>query len=212
MTLPALLALVVAWWAPAWGADLDAFSDLDVNDATALQEASRVLEEELKLAAKPRTYLVIDLVSATIQIKNRGIALHRLSVAAWTASSQDQMTGTFRLISRPSVVRRKVDPSATVEQEPISLADMPVHYHLALTPTMSLDIVPAVEDSPFLWVWWQGKKWWGKLTRWAGFLISGAASPAEPRLQLTLTREQAQSLAWSLVDGMPLVIRRPTDK
>jgi hypothetical protein len=212
MTLLALLALVVAWGMPAWGADGDAFPDLDLNDPAALQEASRVLEEELKLATKPRPYLVIDLVSATIQIKDRGVDLRRLPIVSWTASFQDQLSGTFRLVARPSVVRRKVNPSATVEQEPISLADMPVHYHLSLTPAMSLDIGPSAGESPFLWAWWQVKQRWEKLRHWARTLLSNSAAPPEPSLHLSLSRDEAQSLAWSLVDGMPLIIRRPTDK
>jgi hypothetical protein len=36
--------------------------------------------------------------------------------------------------------------------------------------------------------------------------------PQSPHLQLEVSAEQAQSLAWSAVDGMALVIRRPTDK
>jgi hypothetical protein len=212
MTLPALLVLFVAWGIPAWGAEREAFPDLDLNDPAALHEASRVLEEELRLATKPRVYLVIDLVLSTIHIKDRGVELHRLPVLGWTASSSEKMAGTFRLVGRPPVVRRKVDPAATLEQDPISLADMPVHYHLAMTPALSLDVVPAADESPFLWAWWHGTHWWGSLKSWAVSFFDRSAFPAEPALQLTMSREQAQSLAWSLLDGMPVVIRRPTEK
>jgi len=212
MTLSALLALLIAWGIPAWWADIETFPELDLNDPGALQEASRVLEEELRVAAKPRAYLIIDLVSSTIHIKDRGVELHRLSIGGWTASAEDKMAGTFRLVGRPPVVRRKVDPSATVEQEPISLADMPVHFHLTMTPPLSLDVVPTAGESPFLWAWWQGKRVWWRFKNWADSFLSSSVSSAEPRLQLTLSNEQAQSLAWSLIDGMPVVIRRSTEK
>jgi len=213
MTLCALLALVLfSFVTPAWGADVEAFPDLDMNDPASLREASRVLEEELKLAARPRTYVVIDLVTATIQIKNRGIDLHRIPIAAWSASAREQMAGTFRLITRPPVVRRKVNPSATVEQEPISLADMPTQYNLSLIPPLSLDVVPAAREAPLRWAWAQAKRWWWQLKNWRDSFVSSPSFPIEPHLQLTLSLEQAQSLAWSLVDGMPVVIRRSTDK
>ena len=205
------IALIIAWGALAQGGDLDAFPELDLTNPAELREASRVLEEELKLAAKPRTYLVIDLVTVTIRIKDRGVDLHRIPITAWTgASSYEQMAGVFRIAARPSVVRRKVDPSATVDQEPISLADMPIHYRLSMTPPFSLDIAPAAGEAPLGWIWSKGKRWWRQFKGWVDSLVSGSASPVEPDLQLTLSKEQAQSLAWSLVDGMPVVIRRPT--
>lgn len=211
MPLSLLLLLVLSGGAPAWGADVEVFPDLDLNDPAALQEASRVLDEELKLAARPRTYLIVDLVSATILIKDRGIDLHRVPLLAWSWSAPEQMTGTFRLVARPPVVRRKVDPSSTTEQEPISLADMPTDYRLIMTPAFNVDIVPAASDAPLRWAWAQGKRWWGLFLVWIDARLS-VPSASAPALHLTLSREEAQSLAWSLVDGMPLVVRRPTDK
>jgi hypothetical protein len=43
------------------------------------------------------------------------------------------------------------------------------------------------------------------------FLMDRSSEPTS-HLRLTLSVDHAQSLAWSLVDGMALVIRRPTDK
>ncbi|MBH0203757.1 MAG: hypothetical protein HP496_16005 [Nitrospira sp.] len=59
-----LCAIVVlfVFITPSWGKELEAFPDLQLNDAQGLKEATRVLEEELKLAARPQTYVLIDLV------------------------------------------------------------------------------------------------------------------------------------------------------
>jgi len=212
MHLCALLALLLPFAAPSWGAENDGVPDLVINDPASLQEASRVLEEELRLAARPQTYLVVDLVTRRIAIKARGVALHQIPIVAWSGSASDQMARTFRLIARPPVVRRRIDPSSTAEQEPIALADMPTRYRVTFTPPFNLEIVPAASEDPFRWAWAQVNDWWRQLGRWSNLLIAGYTSQNEASLRLTLSVEQAQSLAWSMDDGMGLVIRRPADK
>lgn len=195
---------------PAWAADPDAFTDLNIHDAGAVREASRVLEEELKLAARPQTYVLIDLVIGAIHIKGRGVELHRMAIARWSATGTTSMTGTFRLQARPSVARRKVDPRIAVEHEPISIADMPVQYALSLVPSLTVEVHPAAIDHPWLWSLALSRIWWRHMKEWRAWLSD--RRPPQPCLELTLSAEQAQSFAWSLVDGMPVVIRRPADQ
>ncbi len=192
---------------PGWAGDPLAFPDLNLNDPGAVREASRVLEEELKLAARPQTYVIIDLAFGAIHIKGRGVELHRLAIARWSAAGTTAMTGTFRLHARPSVARRKVDPRITVEQEPISLADMPVQYPLSFVPSLTVEVHPAATDHPWLWSLASSRIWWRQMKEWRAWLSD--PGPPQPYLELTLSAEQAQSFAWSLVDGMPVVIRRP---
>ncbi|MDO9119502.1 MAG: hypothetical protein Q7U39_16195 [Nitrospira sp.] len=211
MPLSILLSVVLLFSAPGWAAEGEAFSDLDMNDPVALQEGSRVLEEELKLAARPQTYLLMDLVSGVIQIKARGVELHRLPIAAWTATELPRLTGIFRLTARPPVVRRKIDPSATTEQEPISLSDMPTEYRLSFAPAMTIDVESAGEQGALGWIHATSRKAWKQFGLWKQHLGGVQSSSAAPTLSITLSSEQAQSLAWSTVDGMPVVIRRPSE-
>ena len=212
MNLCAFILLLFSFTSPSWAADVETFPDVNLHDPASLQEASRVLEAELKLAARPQTYVLIDLVTQTIQIKGRGIELHRLSIGGWSATSSQSMAGTFRLHSRPAVVRRKIDPTATVDQEPISLADMPIQYTLSCTPPLTLEILPTAGENPLQWSLSSGKTWWRQLQNWGNSFFPHQANQQHPSLQLTLSADHAQSLAWSLVDGMSLVIRRTTDK
>ncbi|MBH0179074.1 MAG: hypothetical protein HP491_14740 [Nitrospira sp.] len=197
---------------PSQAGDLEAFPDLHLNDPGAVQEATRVLEEEVKLAARAQTYLLIDLVTRTIQIKGRGIELHRISIVAWSAKAVQNMKGTYRLIARPPVLRRKIDPTAPIEQEPISLADMPMDYTLSYTPSLTIDVAPVAGENPAQWLRAQGKMWWKNAKDWSDSFSTGQSVTHSPHLQLEVSADQAQSLAWSAVDGMALVIRRPTDK
>lgn len=208
MILCAVLVLLLASSIPGHAGETGSFPGLDLNNQASVQEATRVLEEELRLAARPQTYLLLDLVTRTLQIKGRGVELHRIPITAWSAKALHEVKGTHRLIARPPVIRRKIDPTASVEQEPISLADMPVDYTLSFTPPLSIDVMPIVGESPFLWIKAKGQTWWRDLKD----LWSMDRPAAQlPHLRLEVSAEQAQSLAWSVVDGMALVIRRQTD-
>jgi hypothetical protein len=211
MLVSIVLSVLLLFPVPGWAAEGGVFPDLDINEPVALQEGSRVIEEELKLAARPQTYLILDLVSGAIQIKARGVDLHRIPIAAWTVTELPRLTGTFRLTARPPVVRRKIDPSATTEQEPISLSDMPTEYRLSFIPAMTLDVESAAEQGAMGWIQASSRKVWKRLRIWSRQL-GGVQSPGEaPTISLTLSIEQARSLAWSTVDGMPVVIRRPAE-
>lgn len=196
----------------AWSAGLEPFPDLNSSNPAAVREATRVLEEEVKLAAKPQTYVILDLTASNIRIKARGVDLYTMAIPSWSLATPGALTGNFRLIARPQIVRRKIDPTATEAQEPISLADMPTDYTLAFQPPLHIEIHSLKEEG----VWDTGigaaKTLWGRIQRWSTSMLSGAAPPAEhePRLTVNLSMEHAQSLAWSAVDGMPLIIRQAT--
>ncbi|MBS0183510.1 MAG: hypothetical protein JSS39_14005 [Nitrospira sp.] len=212
MNLCAILVLLV-FTTSSWGKDIEAFPDLNLNNPNELKEATRVLEEELKLAARPQTYLLIDLGGGTIHIKGRGIGLHQIPIIAWSGGSREGLKGIHRLVARPPVVRRKIEPGAGVEQEPISLADMPVDYVLSFSPSLSVTVVPSVaSDNLFQSALLLVKVGWRNVKDWTGSFISDRSSEPMSHLRLTLSMDHAQSLAWSLVDGMAVVIRQPTDK
>lgn len=207
------ILLLLAFTTPSWGKDIEAFPDINLNNLNELKEATRVLEEELKLASRPQTYLLIDLGGSTIHIKGRGISLHQIPIVTWTAESRENLKGIHRLAARPAVVRRKIEPGAGVEQEPISLADMPTDYVLLFTPSLSVTVIPSISSDSLLQnVVLLGKVGWRNVRDWAGGLLADRSSESTSHLRLTLVVDHAQSLAWSLVDGMALVIRRPVDK
>ncbi|MBS0154528.1 MAG: hypothetical protein JSS38_08050 [Nitrospira sp.] len=212
MILCAIL-LLLTFVTPGWGKEPEAFPDLNPNNPQELKEATRVLEEELKLAARPQTYLLIDLGASTIHIKGRGIGLHQIPIETWSAGPREALEGIHRLVARPPVVRRKIEPGAATEQEPISVADMPTDYLLFFTPSLSVTVVPSVaSDSLFQSAVLLGKVGWHNVKNRVARFFGGQPAESSSYLRLTLTADHAQSLAWSLVDGMAIVIRRSSDK
>ncbi|HRI39788.1 MAG TPA: hypothetical protein PLO50_14625 [Nitrospira sp.] len=211
MNLCAIL-LLLTFATPGWGKEPEVFPDLNLSDGQAIKEATRVLEEEVKLAARPQTYVLIDLATKIIHIKGRGIDLHQIPIISWASNSLDNLKGIHRLTTRPAVVRRKIEPGAGAEQEPISVADMPVDYVLILPPTLTITVVPsAAEDNLLRGALFLSKAWWRQTKTWAGTVFSNQSSKQNGQLQLTLSGGHSQSLAWSLVDGMAVVIRRASD-
>jgi hypothetical protein len=177
-----------------------------------LREANRVLEEEIKVAGRPQTYLLLDLAAGVVFIKGRGIELQRFAIEGWEADDQSKLTGVYRLRQRPPIIRPKTVPGEAAEQEPISIADMPVTYALQYDPPLLVKVSPSAWSSPWSWGVSLLHDWWISLRAWMSGLATGTTKAARPSVRLTLASDQAQALAWTVTDGMPLLIRRSTDE
>jgi len=208
MSLLASLLLLLLLNPLSHAGEIGAFPNLNLEDAASLQEATRVLEAEVKLASRPQTYLLIDLVTRTIHVKGRGVDLHRIPIVAWSLKAPAGITGIHRLTARPPVTRRKIDPTASVEQEPISLTDMPMDYTLSCTPPLTINVLSSTGGNPWYWITSRGTQWWWAFKEWTATFSAETNSPPNPSLMLEISTEQAQSLAWSSVDNMPLIVRR----
>lgn len=206
----AVLGFPLILIASAWTADSEHFLSIDETDPAALQEATRILAEEVKLAARPQTYIIIDLVDRAVVIKGRGAELHRLPIEQWSGLRLAEASAAFRLQARPPVVRRKIEPTAAAEQPPVSLDDMPTDFTLTFVPSFSLAIHPSASHDLWRWVYVAGRDWWTWLKDWSRRLLTGKEAPTNPVLRLTLTPHHAQSLAWTVTENMPFLIRRPS--
>jgi hypothetical protein len=164
----------------------------------ALQEANAVLQEEIKLAARPQTYLVLDVQQGVVLVKARGIEVHRLSLRSWRTRGGRPPVGLFRLKARPPVDRPRARPGEDATEHTIELSDMPTEYELDLEPSLVIAVSPPAQDQPWLWIRGLLREGW---TRTAS---SGSW------LRLVLSPEDARSLAWLVTDGMPVLIGRAT--
>lgn len=204
-----LLLLALSGWPSLSGSAAGAASSDERDELAFVREANRVLEEEIKLASTPQIYLLLDLSARSLTIKGRGIELHRIEVLSWDASGGDtRWNGPYRLRARPSVERPKIRPIPGKEQgtepaEPINVNDMPAEYLLQFDPGLLVNVGPPVGEQPWLWTRNRLREGWRRLSAWIG---RNGTEPAPRVLRLTLPQDQARSLAWSVTDGMPLVI------
>ena len=193
---------------PAGATEPENVFGIDLNDPAALQEATRILAEEVKLAARPQTYVIVDLVDRAVVIKGRGAELHRFPIEQWSASHLAEVSTTFRLQARPPVTRRKIEPSAGGDQLPVSLDDMPTDFTLTFSPSFLLAVHPSATADFWRWLRFTSREWWVWLKNWIRTLATGKEPAPQPVLRLTLTPHHAQSLAWTVTEGMPFLIRR----
>ena len=178
------------------------------SDAESLREANRVLEEEVKLAARRQLYLLVDLSENVVRIKGRGMELHRLPISAWSSAEREALRWLFRLQARPAISRPRTVPEGDPLADLIDLRDMPMEYDLRFDPPLIIAVAPPARERPLLLAKSLAREWWSRVV-WR-FRRDPAASGGPPRLRLYLSQEAAQSLAWSLADGMPLLIRTPS--
>ena len=211
--LPAFLTLSLMLGAPLQTAE-PAPQSAGNDERSLVREANRVLEEEIKLAAAAQIYLLLDLSARSLRIKGRGIELHRIEVLSWDAAgNEESWGGAYRLKARPVVERPKVQPVPGKEQnqepaEPINLNDMPAEYLLQFDPGLLVNVGPPAGEHPWLWAKNRLREGWRRLSAWAGG--NGGTQPPGRVLRLTLSQDQARSLAWSVTDGMPLLIGSAT--
>jgi hypothetical protein len=183
-------------------AALDADTRAQQSDASAEQqvllEANQTLREEIALAARPQSYVVVDVALGRIVLKARGVEMHRLPVLAWQATGDRPPVGVFRLTARPPVDRPRAQPGEEATEHPIELGDMPAEYHLVLEPALTVAVAPPIQDHPWLWL--------RSLLRecWARAVSTGSRS----WLRLALPPESARSLAWSVTEGIPFLFGR----
>lgn len=211
---PARLVLLVVLLLPPMAspfpraAEGDNIFAIDINDPAALQEANRILAEEIKLAARPQTYVILDLVARSVVIKGRGAELHRLPIEQWSAVHLADASSTFRLQARPPVARHKIEPAAGDEQPPVSLEDMPSDFTLAFSPSLLVAVHPSAAEDIWRWLRFTAREWWSWLKDWGRRLMTGNEPAVQPVLRLTLAPHHAQSLAWTVTEGMPFLVRR----
>lgn len=203
-----LLTFLVFSIPPALATEAENALAIDLNDPAALQEATRILAEEVKLAARAQPYLIVDLVEGSVVIKGRGAELHRLPIEQWSAIHLDEASATLRLQARPPVSRRKIEPATGGDQPPVSLDDMPTDFTLRFSPSFLVVVHPSASEDFWRWLRFTAREWWVWAKAWVWRLSAGHEPNAQPVLRLTLTPHHAQSLAWTVTEGMPLLIRR----
>lgn len=201
--------LTLALSTPGLAAEPPSHGSAKGHDLAALHEANRVLEEEIKLASRPRVYWLLDLSERVIAIKARGVELHRFPILGWRMAGEGSVAEGFRLRARPSVARPKATSGDEASQELIELEDMPAEYELAFDPPITLFVAPPAQEGPWLWARSHLREWWTRWASWVRSMVAPGQKAAGPRLRLTLSREAAQSLAWSGTEGMPLLIKSP---
>ena len=178
------------------------------HDPALLQSLTRSLEEEVKLAVKPQPYLVLDLAAPALLLKSRGLALRSFPILDRRSRGDQLPVSTHRLRARPPVSRPTIQPGQDSTEHPIAVSDMPMEFLLAFDHGLVIEVMPPLAERP--WHWFK-RKWlngWSRVKAWVGQEQVGEFPDLPPRISLILSHEDAQALAWTVTEGMPLLIGR----
>jgi len=167
------------------------------EELEAVREATRVLEEEVRLSTRPQLYLLLKLEDRKLILKGRGVELRQLPIEEWSVSNEHELGRVFALRSRPPVPRPKTKPGKDPTLEPIEVQHMPPSFELIFDPNLAILVGPSWREQPWLWVRTTVEDWYQRVRH-----------PETIHLRLVVAPETAQFLAWSVLEGMPLLIKR----
>jgi hypothetical protein len=196
---------------------------LSAQDPRVLNEQNRRLENELSLARKPVSYMVIDLESKTVTLRSRGMILKTWGVykfKTWGKPIPDQAVKLVKktALSNPKranitpgqeETRKKTDEKKdTFDIGTLELKDMPVHYNLVFEGNVRILVRPRTKR------FWPALLNIEKSVSWLTYLPfktvwSSLRGKSFTQIELVIGSEKdAQGIYWSFLDGHGTLIYR----
>lgn len=187
-----------------------------------LELRNRTLRAELDLARKPKIYFTLDLGRQMAQIKSSGVVLRELPLSGFNHFGPPSAAVSRALVEKRSLFepeRNVIDPEAAKKKKEGQKFEL---------KTLELDDVPSsfkllFDDGTRITVKGVGESLLGKLGQ---SLASGFWLVSRPlifnwqflrgapytELLLTLPREDARRLYWSISEGVPCLIYWPQEE
>lgn len=187
-----------------------------------LEALNRTLRAELELAKKPKIYFTLDLGRSSAQIKSSGVVLRELPISGFSHWGRPSGQVSRILVEKLSLFepeRHVIDPEAAkkkkegekFELKTLELADVPSSFKLVF------------DDGTRITVKGGGESLLGKLGQSLanGFwhlgrplIFNWKFLRGEPytELLLTLPRDDARRLYWSISEGVPCLIYWPQEE
>ncbi|HAP67131.1 MAG TPA: hypothetical protein DCQ99_04875, partial [Nitrospinae bacterium] len=145
MTVPFLFVFI--WCSNALS------DDSNIPDINKIRRETRLLELEAKAAAKPATYVVLDLAKKKIYLKIRGVILKEFDIVDSDTIGIGQLDESYSLVNvkaifapkrkeikPPDQKKDEKPPTTTQEVDSYSVEDMPSNYTLILNKGLSISV------------------------------------------------------------------------
>lgn len=191
---------------PAWA---------DLGKENYLRE-NRVLEQELKLAGKPKVYFVFDLREKTAFIKARGIPLREIKIKSFRRWGGPLAAAAYSLKEKRTLFRpgrETIKPGEERDKddyriEALELADMPSRFTLVFDGGLRISIRPETEGiiSGTSNLLHSALRW---LTRPLAMLWHSVRGKPYSTVDLVLHKNDARTIFWSFSEGSAAVVYLP---
>ncbi len=210
-----LMLLLFSLSLSACGAEIPA-------EVSGLEAHNRTLKAELELARKPKIYFSFDLGRPNAQIKSSGVVLQELPISSFSSWGRPSAQASRVLVEKQSLFepqRNTIDPEAKKHKEEgtkfelktLELDDVPTNFKLIL------------DDGTAITVKGRAKTLFGRigqslangfwhLSRPLIFNWKFLKGESYTELLLTLPRNDARRIYWSISQGVPCLIYWPQEE
>lgn len=206
LALALLLPALVAAGDPAAGA-------ADADERRALWQENRRLAAEVELAAKPKSYFVVDLGRRTVELKVRGTPLAAVPIGdfgVWGLSPRARLRALEGkdALSRPEIRPGAEQTTENLDARILELSDMPAAYTVRLGGGFTLRVMPAAEGvagrlaSAFRLLSW-------RLSRPLATLRDRWTRRESTSVYIVVRPDDARRLYWSLYEGIEGIVVPP---
>jgi hypothetical protein len=190
------------------------------DEKLSLAGSNLLLENELALARKPSSYLVLDFGAKTISLKARGTVLKKWDIEKIKYWGRPVGIKSLKLIKKSawSIPKRtNITPGKTNDKKGTDLGileinDMPSNYSFVFEDKLRLSIRPRTKRFfPFLHNLINSISWYTYLpikTLWFS-----VRKKSFVEIQCVLAGEQAaKALYWAVQEGISCIFYRPREK
>jgi hypothetical protein len=196
---------------------------LGAQDARQLSVQNRRLENELSLARKPVSYMVIDLEAKKVTLRSRGMVLKKWDVRGFKTWGKPIPDHPLKLLKKTALTKPKrtnITPGQeetkkkseekkdTFDIGTLELKDMPVHYDLVFEGNIRISVRPRTKRV------WPALRNIAKSVSWLTYLPFktvwfSARGKSFTQIQLVMGSEKdAQGIYWAFLDGHGTLIYR----
>jgi len=195
----------------------------DTRKIHKLKQEVSLLESELKAAAKPAVYAILNIESRKIYLKIKGVILKEFNIAEIKTIGIVHFNGYYSMVKRKAIFppkRIEIKPHRTEEKENLAaspqeairqtdtfgIEDMPSNYTLIFNEGLSISVSPIFKDGFFMSVLNQTSRglryiWNSSCKIWNYFKKTPFI-----KIQIALERDDARALYWSLPDNVDFIV------
>ena len=213
MTVPFLFVFI--WCSNALS------DDSNIPDINKISMENRLLELEAKAAAKPVTYVVLDLISKKMYLKIRGVTLKEFDIADSDTIGIGQLDEFYSLVTVKAIFapkRKEIKPpaqkkeekpaSTTQEADSYSVGDMPSNYTLIFDKGLSISISQHFKGGFLLSILNYINKKMGKLWNSSKLLWSHLKKTPFIKILVVMSKDDAHAFYWALPEKADFIIIR----
>ena len=211
MTVPFLFVFI--WCSNALS------DDSNIPDINKIRRETRLLELEAKAAAKPATYVVLDLAKKKIYLKIRGVILKEFDIVDSDTIGIGQLDESYSLVNVKAIFapkRKEIKPpdqkkeektsSTTQEADSYSIEDMPSNYTLILNKGLSISVSQHFKGnfllSPLNYI----NKKMGRLWNSSKLLWSYLKKTPFIKILAVMSKDDARAFYWALPEKAEFII------